>query len=261
MCGYGPGAFTGALREGSLGRLREADGGTLFLVEIGDMPLPLQTRLLRVLQERRVTPVGGGHSVAVDFALICATHFKLREEAQAGRFRSDLYYRINGLTVQLPALRQRSDFAALTVQMLKAFNPHRDVQLAPDLCQRLSRCDWPGNLRQYANVLRTASAMLDDHETWIEEAHLPDDIVETLQSLDTVAASNSCSTFTPAPRVQATQNLDALSRQAIKQALHDSTGNISQAARSLGISRQTLYRKLKDEARLGGAETDSWVGL
>lgn len=261
LFGYVGGAFTGALREGSLGRLREADGGTLFLDEIGDMPLPLQTRLLRVLQERRVTPVGGGHSVAVDFALICATHFKLREEAQAGRFRSDLYYRINGLTVQLPALRQRSDWCALTAQLLKTLNPNRDVQLAPALHQRLSRCDWPGNLRQYANVLRTASAMLDDHETWIEEAHLPDDIVETLQSLDTVAASNSCSTFTPAPRVHATQNLDALSRQAIKQALHDSTGNISQAARSLGISRQTLYRKLKDEARLGGAETDSWVSL
>ena len=238
LFGYVPGAFTGALREGSLGRLREADGGTLFLDEIGDMPLPMQTRLLRVLQERRVTPVGSGHSVAVDFALICATHFKLREEAQAGRFRSDLYYRINGLTVQLPALRQRSDFAALTSQMLGSFNPNRLVQLAPSLQERLSQYDWPGNLRQYANVLRTASAMLDAHEDWIDEAHLPDDIIEALLPSNDAPARGAL--------VCETQNLDALSRHAIKQAVKDSTGNISQAARSLGISRQTLYRKLKD---------------
>ena len=238
LFGYVPGAFTGALREGSLGRLREADGGTLFLDEIGDMPLPMQTRLLRVLQERRVTPVGGGQSVAVDFALICATHFKLREEALAGRFRSDLYYRINGLTVQLPALRERSDFAALTAQMLKDFNPSREVQIAPALHQRFSQCDWPGNLRQYANVLRTASAMLDDHEGWIKEVHLPDDIIETLLALDDAPAQT--------PLVNQRHNLEALSRQAIHQALQDSTGNMSQAARSLGISRQTLYRKLKD---------------
>ena len=238
LFGYVPGAFTGALRDGSLGRLREADGGTLFLDEIGDMPLSMQTRLLRVLQERRVTPVGAGHSVAVDFALICATHFKLKEEAALGRFRSDLYYRINGLTVQLPALRERSDFAKLTAQILSGFNPNRDVQLAPALQQRLSQCDWPGNLRQYANVLRTASAMLDDHEEWIEETHLPDDIVEMLRCLDVLPAYT--------PPVSPTQNLEALSRQAIQQALHNSTGNISQAARSLGISRQTMYRKLKN---------------
>ena len=238
LFGYAPGAFTGALREGSLGRLREADGGTLFLDEIGDMPLPMQTRLLRVLQERRVTPVGGGHSVAVDFSLICATHFKLREEAEVGRFRSDLYYRINGLTVQLPALRERSDFAALTTQLLHEFNPGRLIQLEPGLQHRLSKYDWPGNLRQYANVLRTASAMLDAHEDWIDETHLPDDMIEALQSPSGLPV--------PALPLSPPQNLDALSRQAIQQALQRSSGNISQAARTLGISRQTLYRKLKD---------------
>lgn len=242
LFGYARGAFTGALREGSLGRLREADGGTLFLDEIGDMPLAMQTRLLRVLQERRVTPVGGGHSVAVDFSLVCATHSKLREEAEQGRFRSDLYYRINGLTVKLPALRERSDFAALTTQMLRGFNPDRLVQLAPALHQRLSEHDWPGNLRQYANVLRTASAMLDAHEEWIDETHLPDDMIEALQSSNVMPLS--------AQRVAPSQNLDALSRQAIQQALQDNPGNISQAARQLGISRQTLYRKLKEQAAL-----------
>ncbi|MGB7502289.1 MAG: sigma-54-dependent Fis family transcriptional regulator, partial [Azonexus sp.] len=113
LFGYTPGAFTGARKEGSSGRLREAEGGTLFLDEIGDMPLAMQTRLLRVLQERQVTPLGGGAAVNVNFSLICATHCNLREAAEAGRFRNDLYYRINGLTLNLPALRERSDFPTL----------------------------------------------------------------------------------------------------------------------------------------------------
>jgi len=96
LFGYAPGAFTGAHKDGNPGRLREADGGTLFLDEIGDMPLALQCRLLRALQDREVTPLGGGKPVAVDFALICATHRCLRDEVEAGRFRADLYYRLNG---------------------------------------------------------------------------------------------------------------------------------------------------------------------
>jgi transcriptional regulator with PAS, ATPase and Fis domain len=160
LFGYAPGAFTGARRDGSPGRVREAQGGTLFLDEIGDMPLPMQARLLRVLQERQVSPLGGGPSVTVDFALMCATHCKLREAAEQGRFRSDLYYRINGLTLQLPPLRERTDFAVLTKRLLHDLNPGRLVGMAPKLLERLRQHPWPGNLRQYANVLRTASAML-----------------------------------------------------------------------------------------------------
>ena len=133
LFGYAPGAFTGARRDGSLGRLREAQGGTLFLDEIGDMPLGLQARVLRVLQERQVTPLGGAQAVAVDFALMCASHRKLRDEAAAGRFRSDLYYRINGLTVVLPALRERSDFDVLTQRLLHDLNPDRTVTVEPGL--------------------------------------------------------------------------------------------------------------------------------
>ncbi|MES2880054.1 MAG: sigma-54-dependent Fis family transcriptional regulator [Pseudomonadota bacterium] len=238
LFGYAPGAFTGARREGGLGRLREAHVGTLFLDEIGDMPLTMQTRLLRVLQERQVTPLGGGRPVDVDFALICATHCKLREMADQGRFRSDLYYRLNGLTVQLPALRERTDFSALTERLLANINPGRDVYLAPDLLARLSRHPWPGNLRQYSGMLRTASAMLDAHEDCIGWQHLPDDVTEELS--------------TPAPAAPAVKasggshNLEELSRGVIRQALESSGGNISQAARRLGISRQTLYRKLND---------------
>ncbi len=236
LFGYSPGAFTGAKRDGYIGRLREAHGGTLFLDEIGDMPLSMQTRLLRVLQERQVSPLGGGRPIDVDFTLICATHCKLREQADQGIFRSDLYYRINGLTVNLPALRERSDFQALTERLLAYLNPKRELYLAPDLLAQLSRHPWPGNLRQYSSVLRTASAMLDAHEEQIDWQHLSDDLVEELNAIpqqDTLIISST-----------APQNLQELSRSAIKQALESSHGNISEAARRLGISRQTLYRKM-----------------
>ena len=236
LFGYSPGAFTGAKREGYIGRLREAHGGTLFLDEIGDMPLSMQTRLLRVLQERQVSPLGGGRAVDVDFALICATHCKLREEADQGIFRSDLYYRINGLTVNLPALRERSDFQALTERLLAYLNPEREIYLAPDLLAQLSRHPWPGNLRQYSSVLRTASAMLDQHEYQIDWQHLSDDLIEELTAIPKSIVLST----THAP----SQNLEELSRSAIRQALESSNGNISEAARRLGISRQTLYRKL-----------------
>lgn len=237
LFGYAPGAFTGSRREGRPGLLREAHGGTLFLDEIGDMPLAMQPRLLRVLQERQVTPLGGGRPVDVDFALICATHQNLREEAEAGKFRSDLYYRISGLTLRLPALRERSDFQALTERLLADLNPGREIHLAPDLLVMLRRHPWPGNLRQYVNVLRTGSAMLDANEECIDWRHLPDDLAEELADAPK-----------PAGRVDtdgAVQNLKELSRSAIGQALEESRGNISEAARRLGISRQTMYRKMK----------------
>jgi transcriptional regulator of acetoin/glycerol metabolism len=234
LFGYSAGAFTGARREGSQGRLREAHGGTLFLDEIGDMPLAMQTRLLRVLQERQVTPLGGGRAVEVDFSLICATHRKLREDADKGIFRSDLYYRINGLTVNLPALRERNDFQALTERILSDIEPGRHICLSPDLLAKLSRHRWPGNIRHYSSVLRTACAMLDAHEDCIDWKHLPEDMVEELAALPQIAES----------ALHMPQNLRELSRSAIRQAMEDSRGNVSEAARKLGISRQTLYRKL-----------------
>jgi transcriptional regulator of acetoin/glycerol metabolism len=243
LFGYAPGAFTGAKREGSLGRLREAHGGTLFLDEIGDMPLGMQARLLRVLQERQVTPLGEGKAVSVDFALLCASHRKLRDEADAGRFRSDLYYRINGLTVVLPPLREREDFAVLTHRMLADFNPGREVQVEPALMSRLQAYRWPGNLRQFSNVLRTASAMLDDHEDHITWEHLPDDVQEDLAA----NADDSCASLSEkSKREETPHNLQALGRAAIQHALDSSAGNRSKAAKLLGISRQTLYRKLND---------------
>ena len=246
LFGYEEGAFTGAKRRGAPGKIQMAHGGTLFLDEIGDMPLALQARLLRVLQERQVSPLGGGPSVAVDFALICATHCKLREAAELGRFRSDLYYRINGLTVQLPALRERTDFELLTQRLLDGLEPGRGVHLAPELLARLRAHAWPGNLRQVASVLRTACAMLGDGETCIRWAHLPDDLLEDLA---TQGAPLVAQPVAQPMATEASDNLDALSRAAIRRALDSSAGNISQAARKLGISRQTLYRKLNDGGR------------
>jgi transcriptional regulator with PAS, ATPase and Fis domain len=244
LFGYSSGAFTGARREGSLGRLREAHGGTLLLDEIGDMPLGLQARLLRALQERQVSPLGGGPLVSVDFALICATHCKLREAAAQGRFRSDLVYRINGLMVQLPALRERTDFVKLTRHLLAELNPQRRIGVTPHLLERLGGHAWPGNLRQYANALRTASAMLEPHETCIDWQHLSDDLLEDLSDQEAKAHVDRAMASEPSPRAEGSHNLAQLSHTAMRQALDHCSGNMSQAARRLGISRQTLYRKL-----------------
>ena len=242
LFGYVPGAFTGARKEGSIGRLREAHGGTLFLDEIGDMPLSMQTRLLRVLQEKEVMPLGGGKAVAVDFALISATHCQLRQAADAGRFRSDLYYRLNGLTLNLPALRERSDLSALVERLLRTSLPEdtdaaRELCLSPSVLAAFSTYAWPGNLRQLASALRTAVAMLLPGETEIDWLHLPDDLVEELRA--------EAGGGRPASSVgDAAACLQEISRRAIDDALAACRGNVSAAARRLGISRQTLYRKL-----------------
>ncbi|MDR6156085.1 transcriptional regulator of acetoin/glycerol metabolism [Acidovorax delafieldii] len=248
LFGHVAGAFTGARKEGHLGRLREAHGGTLFLDEIGDMPLALQTRLLRVLQERSVTPVGASKAVPVDFALVCATHNQLMQAAEQGRFRQDLYYRINGLTVQLPALRERSDFVALVQRLLADLATEQglgfEVQVAPDLLARLAAYPWPGNLRQLANVLRTACAMLAEGEDTLGWEHMPDDLVQALTAVPTSPRSDAAA-GAGVDGLPASLSLQQLSQAAIDQALQVARGNMSQAARQLGISRQTLYRKLK----------------
>jgi transcriptional regulator of acetoin/glycerol metabolism len=195
----------------------------------------MQTRLLRVLQERQVTPLGSGQPVKVDFALICATHQPLREAAEDGRFRSDLYYRINGLTLTLPPLRARSDFDALTTRLLHTLGAAPGVRLAPEVQARLAAYPWPGNLRQYASALRTALALLDAGELVVDWQHLPDDLMDAVRHSPAV----------PAPAaVAGEKKLADISRAAIQQAVQDSRGNLSAAARQLGISRQTLYRKL-----------------
>jgi len=199
------------------------------------MPLVQQARLLRVLQEREVVPVGGDRPVPVDFELICATHRDLKAEMAAGRFRADLYYRINGLTLMLPALRERADFAALVARMLAEIAPERTVGLSPAVAAAFAAYAWPGNLRQLANALRTACALLGDEETHIDWQCLPDDLVDELRR-PVLPVSNA---------VPSTDNLQHLSQAAMQRALAASQGNMSEAARRLGISRNTLYRRLR----------------
>lgn len=238
LFGYAPGAFSGARKEGCVGRIRSANGGTLFLDEIGDMPLAQQVRLLRVVQEREVVPVGGGESIAVDFVLICATHRNLKTEMEAGRFRADLYYRINGLTLMLPPLRERSDFAALTSRMLGELSPERGLYLDVAVASAFASYSWPGNLRQLMNALRTACALTNDGESTICWDHLPDDLIDELRR----AAQYVNVSVANLPQEE---NLQALSAAAISRAIDLSAGNRSEAARRLGISRNTLYRRLK----------------
>ncbi|CAG0953812.1 partial Acetoin catabolism regulatory protein, partial [Rhodocyclaceae bacterium] len=244
LFGYVPGAFAGASREGAPGRIRAAQGGTLFLDEIGDMPPQQQARLLRVLQEREVVPVGGGKPVPVDFTLVCATHRNLKAEMDAGRFRADLYYRINGLTLMLPSLRERSDFAALTARMLAEIAPGRPISISEGLAPALAGYAWPGNLRQLANALRTACALLDEGETRIDWQHMPDDLAEELRG------SGSRARIDPTDAPGEGENLHALSAAAMARAIAISRGNMSEAARRLGISRNTLYRRLKNDDRM-----------
>ncbi|WP_374438553.1 sigma 54-interacting transcriptional regulator, partial [Inhella sp.] len=228
LFGYQAGAFTGAAPRGAPGRLREAQGGTLFLDEVGDMPLALQARLLRVLQDQRVQPLGGGAAVAVDFQLLCASHRRLQDEVQAGRFRADLYYRIAGQTLCLPPLRERSDFDALAARILHELAGANAPRLAPEVAAALRRQPWPGNLRELHHVLRGAWALLEPGEREIGWAQLPPEL----------AAS------APAPAPAAALDLRSLSQQALQQTLQDCGGNRTEAARRLGLSRSSLYRRL-----------------
>ena len=229
LFGYEKGAFTGANQKGSIGLIRKADKGTLFLDEIGDMPLPTQARLLRVLQERCVQPVGSSELFPVDLRIISATNRSLREQVQIGRFREDLYYRIGGLTLELPPLRERSDKQALFKQLWQQHRePTQWAGLSAEVLALFEQHPWPGNLRQVSSVMQVALVMAEDQP--IRPEHLPDDFFVDLRQ----AAPS-------APVVM--DDLD--DRQNLQQRLAAVGGNISHLARELGVSRNTLYKRLR----------------
>ena len=235
LFGYEEGAFTGAKRKGSPGKIEQANGGTLFLDEIGDMPLSLQARLLRVLQERTVTPLGSTKSIPVSFALVSATNLKLKDKVESGEFRSDLYYRLNGLSVSLPPLRQRSDLTAL-INIILQIEHADDVKITPEVMNIFVQHPWPGNIRQLHNVLRTALALANGAP--ISELHLTQDFMDEIETAGQAEADSD----TPALN---NQNLDDVTTNAIMRAMEKHSGNVSAVARQLNISRNTLYRKLK----------------
>ncbi len=244
LFGYQEGAFTGAKRKGYSGKIRQADGGTLFLDEIGDMPLLFQARLLRVLQERSVSPLGGAESYQVDFALICATNRRMRQEVEAGRFREDLYYRLNGLLITLPRLRQRMDRLELAKTMITGLVPFgRTVTMSKGVMTLFENHPWPGNIRQMHSVLRTAVALLGyDSEITVE--HLPEDFMEqsSLQADAPPLREQDSQRLLSPPQGTSLENME---KNAIRDAVRECRGNMAAAARRLGISRNTLYRKMQ----------------
>ncbi|MVV50039.1 sigma-54-dependent Fis family transcriptional regulator [Pseudomonas sp. PB120] len=230
LFGYEKGAFTGANQKGSIGLIRKADKGTLFLDEIGDMPLPTQARLLRVLQERCVQPVGSSELFPVDIRIISATNRSLREQVQLGRFREDLYYRIGGLTLELPPLRERSDKQALFKRLWEQHRePSQWAGLSREVMELFGRHPWPGNLRQVSSVMQVALAMAEEQP--VRPEHLPDDFFVDLE-MEPVEVDE--------PLAVDLNDVEDLNRQ-----LQAAGGNISYLARRLGVSRNTLYKRLR----------------
>ncbi|QVM97363.1 sigma-54-dependent Fis family transcriptional regulator [Pseudomonas sp. SORT22] len=231
LFGYRGGSFTGARKEGMRGKLQQADGGTLLLDEIGDMPLALQTRLLRVLEDRMVVPIGG-EPQAVNVRIISASHRNLLERVEDGSFREDLYYRLNGLEIDLPALRERSDKSQLLDFILAEEAGEQSVSLDPAARRALLDFAWPGNVRQLRNVLRTLVALSE--EGHIEFADLPA-VVRQPPAL----IKSSSPVDNPAPL------LDSAERNALLAVLEQQRWHMTHVAAQLGVSRNTLYRKLR----------------
>jgi transcriptional regulator of acetoin/glycerol metabolism len=230
LFGHAPGAFTGASARGRKGLVEEADGGTLFLDEIGDMPLPLQARLLRVLAEGEVTPVGATRSRRVSARILSASHHDLPDLVARGLLREDLYYRLSAATLALPPLRAREDFDWLAGRFLA----EGTVAITAEAMTRLRAHAWPGNLRELGNALAVAAALCEDD--LITPADLPGALARTPAPLSLAAPSGA--------------GAEAL---ALRAALDASGGNVSAAARQLGIDRTTAHRRMRrlGIARLG----------
>ena len=286
LFGYEEGAFTGARRKGSVGKIAQAHGGTLFLDEIGDMPLAMQARLLRVLQERTVAPLGSAREILVDVHVLCATHRNLRDMMARGLFRDDLYYRLNGLVVRLPALRERTDLRVIVQRLLQAQDRERTadtsnapapmpggwprprgaapVRVSARAMELFLAHRWPGNLRQLSNALRTAALMAGDADE-IDINHLPEDLFDEAGPLapaaprsaggeasgDTETLAYPAEETVPMPSAvqqaaaPSVRSLDDTVDAALRHALSVHGGNVSAVARALGVSRNTVYRRLK----------------
>ncbi len=228
LFGHLPGSFSGARLKGKTGLIQEADGGTLFLDEIGDMPLPLQARLLRVLAEREVLPIGATRAVKVDVRVIAATHADLQALVREGRFRDDLYYRLAGAHLLLPPLRQRGDLPWLVHKLLREGG--RRVQLGAEAEPWLRAHDWPGNLRELKNVIDYASAMAGDGGV-IGVADLPDALLAAAARAAPASAADAAARPTEA--------------RLLLQYLRAARWNISAVAHQLGVARMTVYRRMQ----------------
>lgn len=264
LFGYEDGAFTGARRRGMPGRIRQAHGGMLFLDEIAEMPIGLQSRLLRVLEDRVVVPLGGGRGVPVDFDLVCATHQDLAALAQTGRFRFDLMYRVAGFSVVLPALRERSDRRGLILRLFEELGGGaKSLQLEDDVLDRFMTYSWPGNVRELRSALKSLIALAKPGES----IGLPD-LAGALSSESTVSGASSPDVPTPMPPtspLSAGLSLKEARRRVIEEALVACGYAVADVADRLGIHRSTVYRELqrlrRETGRAGSLPSHHFGGI
>ncbi|NKJ47588.1 sigma-54-dependent Fis family transcriptional regulator [Burkholderia sp. SG-MS1] len=247
LFGYRAGAFTGAQREGRRGKIVQANGGTLFLDEIGDMPLVLQARLLRVIEEHEVTPLGAETTVKVNFQLISASHRNLLELVHSGQFREDLYYRLKGVELNLPPLRERLDKLPL-IHHLLANETDDPPELSPQAEHALLSYAWPGNIRQLRHVLQMAIALSDGEPIGCED--LPPEITQRAPGGDMptalgLATADMDAHLTEDADISALNAIQLNERETVLSLLDEHRWNVSNVAKALGISRNTLYRKMR----------------
>jgi len=234
LFGYSEGAFTGAKRSGRLGKLELASGGSIFLDEIGAMPLEMQVNLLRVLEEKTIVRVGGNKGIPVDIRIIAATNSSLYEEVKRGAFREDLYYRLNVISITIPPLRERKrDIPLLTnhyIEKLSRKLGKRVVDIDPVILSIFEAYHWPGNVRELINALEYAINLMQEEDLRLD--HLPDYLKENRQ-------------VKPGVDSREIVPLAILEQEAIRDALICFDGNISKASKTLGVCRNTLYDKIK----------------
>ncbi len=247
LFGYVEGAFTGARRGGRPGKFELASGGTLFLDEIGDMPLEQQVALLRVLQEKKITRIGSDKVIPVDVRIICATNKDLLEEVRQARFREDLYYRLNVISIVIPPLRDRpDDISVLAEYFLKKFGREMGAgasfYMDDEVVKRLMQYDWPGNVRQLQNVLERMVNIADGYRLGIE--HLPVEIYQPREDAPDFQPS-SLAQVVRAARKNREKVLEEQEYRELVTLLQQCGGNISQVARKMEVSRNTIYRKMR----------------
>jgi DNA-binding NtrC family response regulator len=240
LFGHERGAFTGAIKS-KPGLFQAADGGTIFLDEIGELPLELQAKLLRVLQEKEVRPLGSNENISLQVRVIAATNRDLEAAIQSGSFRKDLYFRLNVVTIHLPPLRERrSDIPMLVHCFLDRYAPGENVQLAPAALQLLMKYDWPGNVRELENCISRALTLGDRKR--IDVNDLPPALLASHGPAKTADVSAQASA---SEEVSAISGLEEIEKLTIQRVFDQVGGDKTMAHKLLGISRATLYRKLK----------------
>ncbi|HEX4418945.1 MAG TPA: sigma-54 dependent transcriptional regulator [Kofleriaceae bacterium] len=244
LFGHAKGAFTGAVAAHD-GYFVQADGGTLFIDEIGELPLALQAKLLRVLQEREVQPLGAAQVKKIDVRVVAATHRDLAEEVKAGRFREDLYYRLNVIELRMPPLRERrADVPLLAREFARKYSERFGlgyvVQLSPELIAHLEQQAWPGNVRQLENTIARCAALATTKIVGLEVLQAPHDAPP-----DAADPADPGDGSLPSAGPSFREQVEAFERNLITQAIRSSGGNQSETARRLQLNRATLYDKLK----------------